>query len=412
MIFFCTHLLETVQSAWDTIVVIGTGQSFSLSALRQLQPKRLILVEPHPDQADVLSQQICTGKGEEIRPLAITPQDAPHALLHVFSNPAYNSLCPPHELKRFVPNLRKKASIEVPAVGLNAFLQDLNLPPEEDNLLIIAAPGQSTALLANVAPHLVQMFTWILLAGNEIPGIYQGEEAMDDLVTRGKHLGFDLESRDPDCLYPQAAALLHRNAKRVRITSLELLAAELKDKLRSGEKMLADFQARIQSLEDENEQIAKIARERLDTISNLTKKRDALAAEKDELIKERDNQARTAAQRQNALDRVTKERDVLAEEKTQIANERDDHAKIVNERQQALDKLVRERNELQKSLDAEKQARAHLETELQSRQEHIQQLEVRQPEVDQRQQLMQEELVKAEAQIDLIRDLLLREPGL
>jgi hypothetical protein len=39
-------------------------------------------------------------------------------------------------------------------------------------------------------------------------------------------------------------------------------------------------------------------------------------------------------------------------------------------------------------------------------------LETQLPEMERRQQLMNEELIKAEGQIDLIKDLLLREPGL
>ena len=45
-------------------------------------------------------------------------------------------------------------------------------------------------------------------------------------------------------------------------------------------------------------------------------------------------------------------------------------------------------------------------------QQRNQQLEIDNQENTLRQQLLQEELIKAEAQIELIKDLLLREPGL
>jgi hypothetical protein len=53
-----------------------------------------------------------------------------------------------------------------------------------------------------------------------------------------------------------------------------------------------------------------------------------------------------------------------------------------------------------------------LEQEKQQLKEKNSQLEKHQTELDQRQQLIHEEITRAEAQIDLIKDVLLREPGL
>ncbi len=70
-----------------------------------------------------------------------------------------------------------------------------------------------------------------------------------------------------------------------------------------------------------------------------------------------------------------------------------------------MDKIAAERDQLQKSLSENGKS-------LEDARQQIQQLEQEASESLHRQQLLHEELIKAEAQIELIKDLLLREPGL
>jgi hypothetical protein len=85
------------------------------------------------------------------------------------------------------------------------------------------------------------------------------------------------------------------------------------------------------------------------------------------------------------------QRDALSEEKAALTAAHDEQTKLATQQQQAL--------------SVEKQGTTSL-------QQRIQQLEAINTENAYRQQMQQEELIKAEAQIELIKDLLLREPGL
>ena len=69
------------------------------------------------------------------------------------------------------------------------------------------------------------------------------------------------------------------------------------------------------------------------------------------------------------------------------------------------DSLSKEKNSLSRQLQAKSRA-------LDEFNEVVKATEAENQELTKRQQLMQEELLKAEAQIELIKDLLLREPGL
>jgi hypothetical protein len=74
--------------------------------------------------------------------------------------------------------------------------------------------------------------------------------------------------------------------------------------------------------------------------------------------------------------------------------------------------LTRAKAELTTQRDAEAQAKASAQQEIISLQQRIQQLEADTQQTQYRHQLQHEEMIKAEAQIELIKDLLLREPGL
>jgi len=189
-----------------------------------------------------------------------------------------------------------------------------------------------------------------------------------------------------------------------------------KAELTAARDTLAKDKAALTQARDEQ---AKLATERQAQFDQLTKEkaeltaaRDALAKDKTALTQARDEQAKLATERQAQFDQLTKEkaelataRDALAKDNTALTQARDEQSQLATERKAQLDKITAERDQLQKSLNENKKA-------LEGAKQQIQQLEEEASESLHRQQLLHEELIKAEAQIELIKDLLLREPGL
>ena len=93
----------------------------------------------------------------------------------------------------------------------------------------------------------------------------------------------------------------------------------------------------------------------------------------------------------NAKAQAIAQRDALAKEKADLAAQVVAQTQLATQRQQALGNSQQEIADLH---------------------QRIQQFEAQTQENTYRQQLQQEEMIKAEAQIELIKDLLLREPGL
>lgn len=125
------------------------------------------------------------------------------------------------------------------------------------------------------------------------------------------------------------------------------------------------------------------------------------AQAKVEAIQQREEQSTLASALQADIAVLQAQRDRLAQKNTKLIA---DHAD-----------LARARDELSVQRDAEvraKNALTTLQQDTTSKLQRLQQLEAENQNYASRQHLLQEELIKAEAQIELIKDLLLREPGL
>ncbi len=195
-------------------------------------------------------------------------------------------------------------------------------------------------------------------------------------------------------------------------------------------RLVGERQARIDELTRAKGEADKLADSRRLEIEALKKARDDQArlvetrlAEIEALMKARDEQSRAAAERQARVDELTRakaEADKLAES---LKKARDDQAALATERQAQVtsltqaktqaDKLAADRKEQVDALTRDKatlsKARDDQAKLAAERERRVNQVEAELADVSGRQTLLREELVKAEAQVELITDLIWRE---
>jgi len=104
-----------------------------------------------------------------------------------------------------------------------------------------------------------------------------------------------------------------------------------------------------------------------------------------------------ASERQGQLEQATKAKD--------------EQVRLAAERQQQIDKLTRARDEQVKVAQTKQAEISKLKIIFQEGQVRASKLEAQLAETDARQRIMNEEMLKAEVQIDLIKEVLLREAG-
>ena len=196
------------------------------------------------------------------------------------------------------------------------------------------------------------------------------------------------------------------------------IAALSKDKsdLAARGNTLVNEKTELIKSRDEQTKLASERQTQIDVLgkekADLVAARDAWTKEKAELTKSRDEQTKLASECRTQIDVLGKEKaalvvshDAWTKEKAELTKTCGEQTKLASERKAQLDKITTERDQLQKSVAEQKKT-------FDNAQQQIKTLENEASDSLQRQQLLNEELLKAEAQIELIKDLLLREPEL
>jgi hypothetical protein len=192
------------------------------------------------------------------------------------------------------------------------------------------------------------------------------------------------------------------------------------------------LQVEIQQLIQAREFQARLAEERLQQIELLTSARAETEQQAHEfqnriaaLIQAKDEQAQLAADRLQQIEELTiakteagQQADELQHQIAALTQAKDEQAKLAADRLQQVEQLTVAKTEAEKqagerqnqiaALTQAKDEQFRRESELQQR---INQLEYQLADTETRQKLLNDEMIKAEAQIDLIKDILLVRMG-
>jgi len=274
----------------------------------------------------------------------------------------------------------------------------------------LAAACQATlAALQTQHEQLAQEQTKLMAASAELTSAK--DQLGDQLAAESKTKAEALAQRDTeskakadaiaqrDALAKEQTALAAARDEQAKLaterqTALSTLQTQHDNLVQEKTKLIANS-AELAKVKDQlSTQLAAETKARTEALAQ----RDAEAKAKAEAVAQRDAEAKAKTDAVAQRDAETKaksdaiaQRDQLAKEKAALTAARDEQAKLATERQTALVTTQQES-----------------ETKLQ----RYQRMEADNQEHAMRQQMMQDELIRAEAQIELIKDLLLREPGL
>jgi hypothetical protein len=234
-----------------------------------------------------------------------------------------------------------------------------------------------------------------------------------------------LAQRDADAK-AKAEAVAQRDAEaKAKTDAVAQRDAETKAKSDAiaQRDQLAKEKAALTAARDEQ---AKLATERQAALSKLQVPHDSLVQEKAKLIADsaeltmaKDQLSTQLAAETKARTEALAQRDTEAKAKAEAIAQRDAEAKAKSEAIAQRDQLAKDKAALtvardeQAKLATERQAAlVTLQQESETKLQRYQRMEADNQEHAMRQQMMQDELIRAEAQIELIKDLLLRDPGL
>ena len=451
----------------DTIVHLGAGKCSWLDTYLKSSAKNIVLVEPEPTAAKYLRTRAKEDARIQVLEKAVA-LDGERATIIVYNLRQASSLREPSGLKNLYPGIRKINEIDVVVVKLEDVLQDVI----DKIWLVVDVPGEELTIVKSLEQQgLLQKCSLLSVSCGEIK-LYEDGATLTDITGMLENEGFERlvldDNEDPD--RPFWTGMYNVQAEILKQRDEELI------NLRNNEKNIAhnfenekkELFLNVQSLENKNQNLEfelRKVQEKMSIDSTKVKQLESQLsisqAKNDELINQnkiRDSQVLELSEKIEASVKKNEDsRQTIQEltiklehqglENRDLLSQIDKYKKEIHlaenkitELENSISKLDNQRLELEKHVqqlntDLEKrkvnvteidsintQNIAKIENlqkekdqftkQIQDQKNKISNLEQTVSELRTRLSLSSEEMVRAEGQIDLIRDLLLRDGGL
>lgn len=390
-----------------TLVHVGSGASATVHTEAGLRPERLVLVEGDPEIGEELAREASGLAGVDVHLVALAPAEGDIAW-HRYSLPALDGPRDAEPLRQLYPRLRRLSTAGRRAVGVADFLGKLPASAQgRVDALVLDVPGQEDTLCDAIPDDLLHRFGLVLVRGCREGAFGEsGAACFAALARRGYLVAAHDDASEP--LWPATLLRLDVEALlRARLGGLEAAAAQARAAEGAARAELEALRASAQAAQKQAQaREAELASLRRDLETAHDAVREARVAAESAAA-----QARTTGEagHRAELDQARAEMAQLrgaargAEERLQeMTRARDEHRqwhlenekwakslKAENERQRET--LEQQRRQIEAARESEAAAAARL------------------LERDGRQRLMDQEILKAEAQLELIKDVLIRE---
>lgn len=373
------------------------------------------------------------------------------------SNPAENGLLPAAKLAALWPNLRQEEQAERPTLRLDTLLAGDGELPQGAGWWLIVDCLPALRILQGAAATLERCSVlWVRALLQPLPQ-HEAGTTVEDLqaflaplgfrcvqVTEGNHpaLGDALFVRDWALrLQPLIGELRENNAQAARQhQELDQRLAAQEAAMQAGAqerdahaKLAAERQAKLDAASKDNAELAARLATAESAGKELADRGKALQEQLDQLNIAREEQAKLACEHAVKLAKLNEEHEILRKEFESLSAEHNTAGKAREKLSSEHEKLRAEHDKMRMEHDKlgkehatfraehenigkerEKLSKEHqsIKSEVQAKDVAIASLNERIGEQDQRERQLVEEIVRAEAQIELIKDLLLREGGL
>jgi FkbM family methyltransferase len=367
------------------IVHVGAGAGLTTSCYADWEVESVVLIEAEEGLHDRLAA-IAQKHPRWSAYIALVSDSEEEKDFYLADNPNESGVLAPERLAGFWRNLKTEEQRRVNATTLDHLLTASSYPPETINWAVIdclpALPVMHGA--GRYLQGLDVIVARVVLDESQLPGVGAAKTEIDAfLSTHGYRCLAWEEERQPAI----GRVLYIRDWK-------------------------ASFRSRLTELQGYSSKQARLAAERQKQVDQLSKARDEQKNLLEQAAKARDEQARLAAERLAQLDQATK---AAAEHKQQLdlaSKARNEQARLAAELQKQVDQLSKARDEQKKLAHVKQLEIDKLATLLQETQSRIVQLDSQLAEKNVRERLLNEEMTKAENQLELLKDILLREAGI
>lgn len=412
----------------------------------RLSHDRVLLIDAQADRLQAVHQHLQQTRGWRTIEAVLDSTDAT-APFHAMSHAGESGLLPDSTLQQLWPNIRSLHSATRPTQQLDTLLAGdpgLSALGEEAAGWLIVDCLPALRVLRGAAQHLQRcaVVAARVLVGRAAKADIQ-DATLAELQSALTPLGFrhalSLEETHPDivtAIFVRDGGSVPSEAIAERDAAVQARDQAIADRdaaIHARDQALADrdaaIQARDQALAERDalqDQVAPLQNEAAalsEQLKDLTHAWEMEIQAKTDAIAARDGERKATTEAMKArelaltqLQAKEAELSALTKEKAELVAARDEAVKALEAAIVERDAVLADHEAALKSAEQSIQQltleRDEARQQLADQSERMQQLEAENAEAHRRHQLMQDEMVKAEAQIELIKDLLLREQGL
>lgn len=413
------HLNLSPEQTYHQVLYLGAGE-LNLNNLPKAS-QSLHLVDADAEVAQHLAQQVQAHLHAEVKVhnVLIAPT-AQTCTYYQYNLSEFNGIAKASALKSLYPGLKTLASEQQPAQGLSDFINTLNLNPQHTNLLVINLPGLVGALLdAIIQTQHINDFSQIVYPISAQP-LFEHELNAQHIQTQLQTHGFELQqtsTQDPDF----AQHTYTRNPLYAAMQNLQSQQADLAQQLHQAHQ--AQKQAQEQAQEENQQLQQQLSLQKADH----AKATDAMHAQHTQAVQALQDQAlqqtqavkaEHAAQLKTTQAQQAKDQQQIQASQAQVA----DLQAQLNQQTAAMQTLQSQQAGLVEQLKQSTQQLEHKNAQLitlQTQYTHLQkenaqlqnqnQLQKKEwQHTKKRQKLLEDELIKSQAQIEMIKDLIIQ----
>lgn len=410
-------LAQRDPAPFDSIVHIGCGPYAGLEDYAPLESKHLLLVEADPEAFAELAERHA-GSESVTLVQALVRGGVGEAAFHRYSLPMLNSPLGIGRLREIYPRVELLETLPMQATALAALLSERAPALGERNLLVLDIPGQEAAVFPSLPQAFLEKFEWILVFGAREPW-HDGGEPLKK--TAQALAGFFFETIDHSADDPAwPFLLLRRDSAKVEMQAeLEKRASLLVEKgteIHRQSEQNKNLESQNATLRTERDSLAterdalqaerSTLDSRLSTLSSehstLVSEREALSTSLEESKAELEKRASLLVEKATEIHQRSERNKELESQNATLTAEREALATLLDvltkgrvAQDEQMEKMLQEKQTLLAQCDAHSARIADLEKENADLRAHTKSID--------------EEFGKAEGQLELIKDIFLRE---
>lgn len=349
------HYQLALMPSPGAILHVGAGLCSELPDYQQIEPDRIILLEPNPKTINALRQKAADYDNVTILQAAVAAE-AGRARLRMFNFPELDSLREPTGLYQLLPGLQQTGQTEVSTISPAQLTRRLSLEDSSNNWLVLEAPGEEAIILEELnRTGTLQNFSRLIVRTGAEP-FYQGDDWSTPLLERLESFGYFVEAtpdeNDPD--WPRFHLKFQPLALKCRD-----LEARVEDEGARNEQLESERSALAAELEEHRQKLDHLRAEntaKAEEIDKLNAQLTDLTKEHEQLESARQKLSEQAEASDHALEQAKaeweKERQALEEKKSEEVD-------ALNSRIEELEKQREELESARHELSVQAEANAH-----------------------------------------------------